>query len=224
MVINWKAEMIRRGFRKVLCWDIEARHHKPDEMGWPEYKQVCGISIAGVYDIMEPLFGWTFYSDADATPYSASSLSQALMAADLSVGYNTMSYDHTVVRGLVDGHNPDKELDLYSQVIKRSYVEAFGHYPRGKGLWKLDAFCKRTIGHGKTLTQGAMAPALCKTGRWGELVTYNLHDVALVAGLFMWMLVHRTVVLPDGDLLEIGDALDHGLERVTGLRQAAIAS
>ncbi len=219
--MNWKEVLKGYGFESVPCWDIEARHSKPEAMGWPEYKRKSGVSIAGLYDMLvEEPFGWQFYSDADTYPRDMNGLSEALCKADMTVGYNTMSYDHSVVFNMVATHNPDKELDLYNHVI----VPSMGQFPTGKGLWNLNAFCMRTIGHGKTLTQGAHAPVLCKEGRWGELVTYNLHDVALVAGLFKYMLEERTVILPNGDLLEIGDKLDYGLERVGGLRQESVTS
>jgi hypothetical protein len=162
-----------------------------------------------VLDMTDPWLGWEFYSDADEVPYDMASLSKRLRGADLTVGFNSMSYDHTVVRSMVPDHAFQRELDLFCNVIK----PAVGTM-RGKGIWGLDGFCQRSFGVGKTSTQGAFAPTLAKTGRWGELVTYNAQDVGLTARLFIHMLTQRTVVGPDGSHIDVGDRLDDALERI----------
>lgn len=209
-----RVELAKRGFITVRVWDTEARNELRSRTAFNGYR---GVSIAGVLTLPHQ---WAFYSDGDEYPYNIVGLSEHLRSAHLTVGYNTMSYDHVVVKAFCDEHDPCNELDLFAHVVKPSVNEAGLEWQTGD--WTLESTCQRALGKGKLHKDGTGAAKLGRLGRWGELVTYNMVDVLRTAELLDYILTQRTLPTPQGDQLEVGDALDTALERVRN-RATAVA-
>lgn len=191
----------------VRAWDLESRLSRSHTASWDAYKRSCGCSVACVWDVGDPL-AWRFYTDADEHPYGMEGLSQALMEADLVVGYNTMGFDNYVLHSMVPSHRVGAEVDLYQHVVKPA---AAGHKWE-EGDWSLDATCSRTLGLGKTRS-GALAPTLSRTNRLGELFTYNMRDVALAGSLFVHMANRGYIVGPGNERFEVEEVLFAAVER-----------
>lgn len=111
--------------------------------------------------------------------------------ADTVVTFNGTGFDLPLIAAVAGRSvRPRCHIDLLS-VVTRGIKE--------KG-WTLDEICQRTLGYGKS-KRGAMAPALAKAGRWGELFDYCLQDVYLTKELYEFIKANGFVVAPGGGQL-----------------------
>ena len=188
------------GWRKMrrVYWDLECGRTKRDSESWPSYQTSCGISVACVMGEGETDLG--FYTPNDKEPFDLYSLVRVLESADEVVSFNGDRFDTQVLISTLGlpALRIAKSVDLLRVVLA---AKGGVRYPEGS--WKLDSICKRTLGEGKLLGDGAFAPQKAREGRWGELFTYCLGDVKLTRDLFRHIAKYGYIIDPDRRVLEV---------------------
>ena len=174
-----------------IAWDLECYDSKPSDEPFEVYKGHAGVSLACVIDIatMVP----TFYGHSDIDGYGLDDLAARIESADRVVSFNGHKFDRVVLsaaiqRPVVIKHHCDLCLNIF---------DGNGGTRWPKGTWKLDEVCRRTLGVGKLLTDGAFAPTLWRDGRMGELASYVWRDAWLTAGLYKHVREHGWVLAPE---------------------------
>ena len=182
--------------RRVF-WDLECGRTKGDRESWGQYAATAGVSVACVMGEGEEV---GFYTPGDKEPYDLYTLVRLLESADEVVSFNGERFDNQVLIGALGLPT----LRLHRSVdLLRLVLSAKGGVRYPEGTWKLDSICRRTIGTGKDLTDGAFAPLKWKQGRLGELFTYNLKDVWLTRELFRFVERYGFIIGPDERKLEV---------------------
>jgi len=196
----------RRKF-KVIVWDLEGRHGKPEGTSMEEYKVRCGISVAVTQDFHT---GDTWmYSDRDDGIFHVEELLEDLKSSDLIISYNGRTWDHVVLGAVTKRRSPvEKDLDIYEVISKA--MKAYGYNPFHGG-WKLGEVAERTIGCGKIGAQGAFASMLVDQERYAELYTYCWWDVSILRKLTSHMYSAGYVIAPDGAQVPVREELEYEL-------------
>ena len=183
---------------KRVYWDLECGRTKRDNESWPEYQTSCGISVACVMGEGDLEIG--FYTPGDKEPFDLYSLVRVLEEADEVVSFNGDRFDNQVLIAALGlpALRLARSVDLLKVVLA---AKGPVRYPEGS--WKLDAICKRTLGEGKLLGDGAYAPQKAREGRWGELFTYCMGDVHLTRELHRHIIRRGYIIDPDGRKMEV---------------------
>jgi DEAD/DEAH box helicase domain-containing protein len=174
----------------AIVVDVEIKK-RIDEVpgGWDATDQL-GVSCAVVYEFETDRF--LVFDDRED---SLQLLQKRIMRASDVIGFNTWKFDFPVIWGL-KGRQRVTALEKTSRDILRMTWIALGLNPdeftdRHRG-WSLENLCIGTLGRRKT-GQGALAPDLYKEGKWGELISYCINDVALTRDLWKHIVTNRSV-------------------------------
>lgn len=146
--------------RDIVYFDLETRRTANDVGGWGN-KHKMGISVAVTYSTR--LGEYRIYQEEEARE-----LANQLENAELVVGFNHISFDYEVLKGVYtwfDPTNMRKSLDLLVDLEKR-----LGH------RLKLDAVASASLGMGKT-ADGLDALRWWKQGKIVEIAEYCAYDV-----------------------------------------------
>ena len=158
----------------VVAFDLETCKLASDlPGGWKDLKAgKGGISC---------LVAWSSTSGRPHI-FDAHTLSDAatlLESADVILSFNGISFDIPVLEGVLGRRlHLSNHLDLLAIIWKA--LDVTGEPHRGNRLTEL---ADRCLGMAKS-GDGALAPALMRDGRWGELMDYCLHDVHITRSLF----------------------------------------
>jgi hypothetical protein len=141
-----------------------------------------------------------FYTPGDKDPFDLYSLVRVLEGADEVVSFNGDRFDSQVLISTLSlpALRIAKSVDLLRVVLN-----AKGPVSYPPGSWKLDSICKRTLGEGKLLGDGAYAPQKAREGRWGELFTYCYGDVKLTRELYRHIVDRGYIVDPDNRVMGV---------------------
>ena len=185
----------------MLIWDTESRMKLGDRS--EDYARYAGCSIAVTRDAGTGEF--RFFSDKDVYPYNIIGLAEYLNTAKYTVTYNGLRWDSRLVEHLSGIEVTSPNIDLW-HVIRRSLDESWP-----EGSWSLDRVARSLFHEGK-LRQAAGAPALARSGRIAELVSYCMQDVVLTERVWRHMKDKQTVPSPTGDLIDVSEALADAYE------------
>jgi hypothetical protein len=183
---------------KRIFWDLECGRTKKDTESWPQYQTSCGISVACVMG--EGDSEVEFYTPGDKEPFDLYGLVKRLEGADEVVSFNGDRFDSQVLVSTLGlpALRIARSVDLLRLVLA---AKGGVRYPEGS--WKLDSICKRTLGEGKLLGDGAFAPQKAREGRWAELFVYCLGDVKLTRDLYRQIASRGYIIDPDGRRMEV---------------------
>ena len=153
--------------REVLVFDLETQRSFRD-VGGRTLMQQLGMSVGVVYSFRDDSF--QPYLEADVEP-----LIERLLAAELVVGFNLLSFDYEVLRGyraapLEHVSTLDIMVDLQGKLTFRP---------------KLDSVLQATLGVGKT-ADGLQALEWWKQGRIDLIEKYCTEDVRLTRDLYLY--------------------------------------
>jgi predicted PolB exonuclease-like 3'-5' exonuclease len=176
---------------RIVTFDLEiekpipVRKGKPD---WPAAKRgECGMSCCVLYDNETERYHI----------YDMGTIDECLAhlnSADLIVSWNGREFDVPVLEALSGHMILSKHCDLLAMLWQR-----MGGHRKG---YKLDDVATRTLGHGKD-GSGESAPKLAASGRWAELHTYCICDVALTRELFNHVQEYGSIEDTDGNALTL---------------------
>lgn len=156
---------------------------------------LMGLACAVVYDFDTERFTCYDHTQREA-------LCARLLAADKIVSFNGDRFDYPLVFELVMRAPPTeivpKSVDLYRLMC----VGANRNPALPQKGFGLGATAQRTIGRTKIDT-GTHAPQLYAEGKWGELFTYCMDDVALTRDLYLHVRKHGYVVGPKGEQIAV---------------------
>lgn len=146
---------------------------------------LMGVGCAVVYEFGADRF--RIYGPGDEN-----ALQDRLLAADRISGYNILQFDFPVIWQLPRGTALPPALeaktdDLMLRIFDALRLPEDGPH-RGKKGFTLDAVVKATLpGRPGKIAHGSQAPAMFQEGRFAELHTYCLDDVALERDLCRWI-------------------------------------
>ena len=174
--------------RNVICYDLEIARSVEAVGGWKAAREgKAGVSCL----VCVNPFVWQFRIFMEDNFDQAAAM---MNPAELCVSYNGNKFDDPVLRGIgLDVHDAPR-LDLLEKIQQKR--------PFQKG-WKLDDVCQRTLGVGKTHGSGVLAPHLFQRKFFGKLLTYAIHDVWLLARLYLHVLNKGFVIAPGGALVKL---------------------
>jgi len=174
---------------RILTWDLEIR--KPLESidgGWEAVRNgAAGISCLAIRDNET---GRQHLYDEHTLDQAADHLNEA----DLLVGFNSLSFDSAVLRGVSGREICCPQYDILAKIW-----EALGRRQKG---WRLDDVAARCVGLRKS-GKGEYATALYAQRRFAELYDYCMGDVHITACVFNHIVANGWVLTPDGDQLHL---------------------
>jgi DEAD/DEAH box helicase domain-containing protein len=154
--------------------DIETRRSAQEVGGWNRAK-LMGVSIAVLYDSEEDRF-------FDYEEHQIGELVQHLEKLDLTIGFNILKFDYTVLTGLSDfPFHKLPTLDLLVHV----------HHRLGYRL-KLDNLARATLDAAKS-ADGLQALKWWQEGRLDLITQYCRQDVAVTRDLYLHGREHKHV-------------------------------
>ena len=162
--------------RDVLVFDLETQRSFQDVGGRSQMRDL-GMSVGVVYSFRDDRF--TSYLEAEV-----GALVDALLDAELVVGYNLVGFDYEVLRGYRDAPFADiRTLDIMVDLHAK-----LGFRP------KLDSVVQATLGAAKT-ADGLQALALFREGRLDLIEQYCTEDVRLTRDLYLYGRRNRSVLV-----------------------------
>lgn len=145
-----------------------------------------GISVVCVWDSTTDRY--RFYDEGTLDDCRAH-----LEAARTVVSFNGADFDIPCLSGVLGVHvRPRSHYDILQEVWS-----ALGPKQKGYGLGPIS---ERTLGRSKS-GSGERAPDLFKAGRFSELYTYCMDDVALTRDLFLHIMETGYIIDTSGDKL-----------------------
>ena len=176
---------------------LDGSHAKVfDPIGWNN-RPALGLSIGGYYDYADDRVHWFDDHTLKAT------MKHLVDRQPLMVGFNSIQFDFTLMRGLLrrrvedDDSHPSslagitltKLCDDFKRLAADSYdllaeiwrADEDGKYERG--LNSLDAIAKAN-GLGGKLSNGAQAPRDWAAGRYADVLNYCQDDILKTRALF----------------------------------------
>lgn len=186
----------------VVFFDLETLHPKGEE-SFQSYAPVAGVSVACLID--DATGAPTFFTSNDEPPFDINGLVARLNGAETVVSYNGESFDTRVLEGcatepLMLGDHVD--LWLVVKDVTDAFSQSRGFFYR-RGERKLDVIARHTLGEGKLLADGALAPTKWRDGRIGEVVSYCWKDVELLRKLWHFIHQHHYIVDCHGNAIEV---------------------
>lgn len=146
-----------------------------------------GISVVCTYSFTED--SYKFWDD-----HNLEDLPDYLLSHDVLVSFNGIGFDIPCLSGyMAQGIPLNGHYDILAEIWNA--VEESQRYQKG---WGLGPTCERTLGLSKT-GKGDACHELVAAGRWAELYSYCLNDVALTKKLFQHIMATGYVISPDGD-------------------------
>ena len=182
-----------------FAFDLETLNTKSDKIGWPEYKQIAGVSVLCTVDLetMAP----AFFTTGDINDFGLETIARGISMAKEIVSYNGRDFDIPVLEAAIERTIPVMcHVDLW-QCIREATRDMRGRY--GKGDWTLDRVCKGTLRSRKLLNDGVYAPLKWREGRIGEVTTYCWKDSWLTAQLYQFIQKYGYVVDPHGRTIQV---------------------
>ena len=212
-----------------LIFDIEIARPIPIENGQPQWRRAkeCGVSVFGAWGVNDIaptvlLFDWTRLPGARPTITFAS---ERFRKADGAASWNGIEFDEPVLRadpatqrclGSIGGRHVDlmalcclgsKGVDLTRPDVVDMASGWAKLAPDRNSLfkgWRLDAVAKETLGVGKAEDMaGADAPVFWQNGRYSEVITYCLRDVAVTRLLYLHAWNEGWLASPERGRVEI---------------------
>ena len=162
--------------RGVLVFDLETQRSFQDVGGRSQMRDL-GMSVGVVYSFLDDRFVSYFEREADA-------LIDALLGAELVVGFNLLGFDYEVLKGYREApfaeiRTLDIMVDLHGKL---------GFRP------KLDSVVQATLGAGKS-ADGLQALAWFREGRLDLIEKYCIDDVRLTRDLYVFGRRNRNVLV-----------------------------
>ena len=162
--------------RDVLVFDLETQRSFQDVGGRSQMRDL-GMSVGVVYSFRDDRFVSYFEREADA-------LIDALLGAELVVGFNLLGFDYEVLKGYREApfaeiRTLDIMVDLHGKL---------GFRP------KLDSVVQATLGAGKS-ADGLQALAWFREGRLDLIEKYCIDDVRLTRDLYVFGRRNRNVLV-----------------------------
>ena len=150
-----------------VVFDVETQRSF-DDVGGQHNRAQMGISVAVLYD-----------SRDDQTrafrEHELASLVDALRAAPLVIGFNTLHFDYQVLQPYTDFDlHTLPSLDLLHHIHKRLGFRV-----------SLDSLARETLNSGKS-GGGLEAIVLYRQQRWEQLIAYCRDDVLITRDLFLF--------------------------------------
>lgn len=162
--------------RGVLVFDLETQRSFQDVGGRSQMREL-GMSVGVVYSFRDDRFVSYFEREADA-------LIDALLAAELVVGFNLLGFDYEVLKGYRDAPFADiRTLDIMVDLQGK-----LGFRP------KLDSVVQATLGAGKS-ADGLQALTWFREGRLDLIEKYCIDDVRLTRDLYLYGRRNRNVLV-----------------------------
>lgn len=162
--------------KNIVVYDTEIKRPiDGKEVTWNCHDKM-GISVACLFD----------YESGDTIVYlddNIGELHKRLEAADLVVGFNTINFDHILLRATVGAEGEYKNYDLFQEMQASRNLNKFS------GGCKLDDVLKATFCMEKT-ANGAEAPHMFQRGEMGKLISYCLADVRRERMVFEYAYLH----------------------------------
>jgi len=144
-----------------------------DEVGGHHNSKLLGISVTGVYSYERDKYRAFRENEMDE-------LKEWLTAADLIIGFNSKSFDFTVLQPYYKNFDLSKlpHLDIMEEVV----------YSLGHRL-KLEIIAQATLGYGKS-GHGLDAIKYFNQGDWESLEKYCLDDVKVTKEIYDYGMSH----------------------------------
>lgn len=162
--------------KDILVFDLETQRSFQDVGGRNQMRDL-GMSIGVVYSFRDDRFTSFFEREADA-------LIDALLGAELVVGYNLLGFDYEVLKGYRAAPYEDiRTLDLMVDLHGK-----LGFRP------KLDSVVQATLGAGKS-ADGLQALVWFREGRLDLIEKYCIDDVRLTRDLYLFGKRNRHVLV-----------------------------
>lgn len=162
--------------RDVLVFDLETQKSF-DQVGGRNNMRGLGMSVGVVYSFRDDAFRSYFEREAGA-------LIDALLAAELVVGYNLIGFDYEVLKGYRQApFESVKTLDLMVDLHAK-----LGFRP------KLDSVVQATLNVGKS-ADGLQALTWFREGRLDLIEKYCTDDVRLTRDLYLFGRRNRHVLV-----------------------------
>lgn len=160
----------------ILVFDLETQRSFQDVGGRSQMRDL-GMSVGVVYSFLDDRF--TSYLESEA-----GALIDALLGAELVVGYNLLGFDYEVLKGYRQAAfegipTLDLMVDLHGKL---------GFRP------KLDSVVQATLGAAKT-ADGLQALAWFREGRLDLIEKYCVEDVRLTRDLYLFGKRNRHVLV-----------------------------
>jgi DEAD/DEAH box helicase domain-containing protein len=160
----------------VLVFDLETQRSFQDVGGRNQMRDL-GMSVGVVYSFRDDRFRSFFESEADA-------LIDALLGAELVVGYNLLGFDYEVLKGYrAAAYETIRTLDIMVELHGK-----LGFRP------KLDSVVQATLGAGKS-ADGLQALAWYREGRLDLIEKYCIDDVRLTRDVYLYGKRNRHVLV-----------------------------
>jgi len=162
--------------RDVLVFDLETQRSFQDVGGRSQMRDL-GMSVGVVYSFRDDRFVSYFEPEAGA-------LIDALLGAELVVGYNLLGFDYEVLRGYRDAPFGEiRTLDIMVELQGK-----LGFRP------KLDSVVQATLGAAKS-ADGLQALTWFREGRLDLIEKYCIDDVRLTRDLYLFGKRNRSVLV-----------------------------
>lgn len=171
--------------QNICVFDLEIQNPiDGKEVTWSSYARM-GVSVGCIYDYETG--DYRVYFHADLWEMAA-----RLNRAALVVGFNIKGFDNHLLRAFAPLRDDLVCYDMLEESRRGTGWKPEDRYPSGL---KLDNHLCGTFGTKFMKTNhGAEAPWLYRTGRMGELVSYNIADVARERALFEYANTHGHVI------------------------------
>lgn len=193
--------------RDKIVLDLETKKTF-DEVGGQHNRHLLGVSVVGIYSYNRDAY--RAFKEAEF-----SELLEILKNTELLVGFNSKSFDLTVLQPYF------KDYDLMSIPhldILEEVVYALGH------RLKLETIAFNTLGHGKS-GDGLDAIHYFRSGDWDSLIKYCLDDVKVTKEVYEYGLSHGNIWYSNGGQKEKIMARWHqGDQTIADILQSALKS
>ncbi|MBI4829137.1 MAG: DEAD/DEAH box helicase [Nitrospinae bacterium] len=162
--------------KRILFFDLETQRGADEVGGWGNV-HLMSLAVAVVYDSLERRYTRYFEQDVHR-------LLDALLAADLVVGYNHVKFDYTVLSAYTDANlsAAARSFDILTDVTAR-----LGWRP------KLDHLAQATLRRAKT-ADGLASLRWWKEGKRDQVADYCEKDVEITKELFEYGLEHGHLI------------------------------
>ncbi len=162
--------------KDILVFDLETQRSFQDVGGRSQMRDL-GMSVGVVYSFRDDRFTSYFEREADA-------LIDALLGAEMVVGYNLLGFDYEVLKGYRAApfesiHTLDIMVDLHGKL---------GFRP------KLDSVVQATLGSAKS-ADGLQALVWFREGRLDLIEKYCVDDVRLTRDVYLFGKRNRHVLV-----------------------------
>lgn len=158
----------------IVVFDLELKENPMDLPNkWQDFDKM-GISSAVLYDFK--IDRYLIYTDKNMQECA-----DRINKSTVCVGFNQNNFDFKVIdaSGFSIKTGNFNSIDIMQDIQRVLHLT--GKNRKGTGLAPTG---EANFGRGK-IGAGAHAPQLFKEGKWGDLITYNLDDVALTRDLFV---------------------------------------